>query len=162
MATATLLGEGWSAVTHTEIARRSGYSKATVYAHWPTTFDLIRDVVVHICEPTTGPSRVGDLRRDLNKALKRFAETLVDGKYDRLMAGAIEHAGREEGGDDLRGLLYGHATNEIRLILTAHLAPDRVKPSTTMLVGAVLVRAAYEGEPVTQDFLSYTIDRVLG
>ena len=39
-ATAALLLEvGWDGVTHARVAQRSGYSKATVYAHWPARLD---------------------------------------------------------------------------------------------------------------------------
>ena len=45
-----------------------------------------------------------------------------------------------------------------------HLPVDRIDGGRLHLNlhGAVFVRAAYEGESVTEQFLSYTIDRVIG
>lgn len=157
-----LLEDGWAAMTHAEVAKRSGYSKATIYAHWPTPFDLARDAIEQICEDTTHPPAGGDLRTDLHAALTRLAETLADGRYDQLMAGVITRAGESDDARDLRDRLYENATRGIRGILAEHLAPDDVAPSLSLLVGAVLVRATYEGVPVTSGFLDDIIQRVLG
>ncbi|WP_016907770.1 TetR/AcrR family transcriptional regulator [Streptomyces xiaopingdaonensis] len=157
----SLLEDGWGATTHAEVARRAGYSKATLYAHWPTPVDLMRDAIAQICEDATHPSTSGDLREDLHAALSALALTLSEGRYDRLMAGIIERAGRDEGARDLRDRLYETATTGVRTLLTAHLRPDDVEPSLAMLVGAVLVRATYEGEAVTPAFLTDVIDRAL-
>ncbi len=158
---ASLLEDGWGATTHAEVARRAGYSKATIYAHWPTSVDLMRDAIGQICEDATHPPAGGDLREDLHAALSALAQTLSEGRYDRLMAGVIERAGQDEGARDLRDRLYETATTGVRGILTAHLRPDDVEPCLAMLVGAVLVRATYEGRPVTPAFITDIIDRAL-
>ena len=158
---ATLLDDGWSAMTHAEVARRSGYSKATVYAHWPTPLDLMRDAIARICDDAEHPSTTGNLREDLFASLSRLALTLSEGRYDTLMAGVIERAGRDEGARDLRNRLYETATNGIRDILAVHLESVDVEPSLAMLVGAVLVRATYEGKAVDDDFVADIIHRVL-
>ncbi|MEE1939247.1 TetR/AcrR family transcriptional regulator [Streptomyces sp. TRM 70361] len=159
---ASLLEEGWEATTHAEVARRAGYSKATVYAHWPTSVDLMRDAIACICEDATHPPPGGDLREDLHDALSALALTLSEGRYDRLMAGVIERAGHDEGARDLRDRLYGTATTGVRRVLAAHLRPGDVEPCLAMLVGAILVRATYEGEAVTSAFITDIIDRALG
>ncbi|WP_020123650.1 TetR/AcrR family transcriptional regulator [Streptomyces canus] len=158
---ASLLEEGWGATTHAEVARRAGYSKATVYAHWPTTVDLMRDAIARICEDATLPPAGGNLREDLHAALSALAQTLSEGRYDRLMAGVIERAAQDQGARDLRDRLYETATTGVRGVLTAGLRPDDVEPCLTMLVGAVLVRATYEGEAVTSEFITDIIDRAL-
>lgn len=157
-----LLEDGWGATTHAEVARRAGYSKATIYAHWPTPVDLMRDAIAQICEDATHPQTSGDLREDLHAALSALALTLSEGRYDRLMAAVIERAAQDEGARDLRDRLYETATTGIRDILTANLRPDDVEPCLAMLVGAILVRATYEGEAVTAAFITDVIDRVLG
>ncbi|MEU9604737.1 TetR/AcrR family transcriptional regulator [Streptomyces sp. NPDC048057] len=158
---ASLLEDGWGATTHAEVARRAGYSKATIYAHWPTSVDLVRDAIALICEDATHPPVSGDLHEDLHTALGALAQTLSERRYDRLMAGVIERAGHDEGARDLQHRLYETATAAVRGVLTAHLRPDAVEPCLAMLVGAVLVRATYEGEAVTPAFLTDVIDRTL-
>ncbi|MFJ6022261.1 TetR/AcrR family transcriptional regulator [Nocardiopsis alba] len=158
---ASLLERGWTATTHAEVARRAGYSKATIYAHWPTPVDLMRDTIARICEDTTPPPMGGDLREDLHTSLSALAWTLSEGRYDRLMASVIEHAGDNENARELQERLYETATAGIRDVLTSHLRRDDVEPCLAMLVGAVLVRATYEGRSVSPGFITDIIDRAL-
>ena len=44
-ASALLVEVGWDAVTHAEVARRAGFSKATIYAHWPTRFTTLQGII---------------------------------------------------------------------------------------------------------------------
>ena len=165
-ATAELLvAGGWDAVTHAEVARRSGYSKATVYAHWPTRFDLVRASIERICDEAGHPVATGDLRQDLRTSLLDFAHDLTVGHLDRLLAGVVEHAGHLEHGPavaQLRLRLYETGTRALRAILTTHLDPADVEPSVVMLTGAVLVQVSYAGQPATPAFVDDLIDRVIG
>jgi len=159
---ASLLEEGWEATTHAEVARRAGYSKATIYAHWPTSADLMRDAIMYICEDATRPPTTGILHEDLHVSLSALALTLSEGRYDRLMAGVIERAATDEGARDLRDRLYETATSGVRRVLAGHLPPADVGPTLALLVGAVLVRATYEGGAVTSEFVTDIITRTLG
>lgn len=158
---ASLLEEGWEATTHAEVARRAGYSKATIYAHWPTSVDLMRDAITYICEDATHPPTTGILHEDLHVALSALALTLSEGRYDRLMAGVIERAATDEGARDLRDRLYETATTGVRRVLAGHLPPADVGPTLALLVGAILVRATYEGGTVTSAFITDIITRTL-
>ena len=156
-----LLEDGWGAATHAAVARRSGYSKATLYTHWPTPTDLMKDASDRICEDSTSPLPSGDLREDLHASLGKLALTLTERRYDQLMAGVVERAGQDEDARALRDRLYETATSGIRDILAAHLPARDVTPSLAMLVGAVLVRVTYEGEAATAEFITAVVDRVL-
>ncbi|WP_323379787.1 TetR/AcrR family transcriptional regulator [Streptomyces alkaliphilus] len=100
--TALLLTEGWAAVSHAEVARRSGYSKATVYAHWPTRLDLIRASVGRLCGAAEHPEPMGVLGADLINGLSDFAEDLSGGHLARVPGGVIERAGSDPAVDELR------------------------------------------------------------
>ena len=89
-ATALFLAEGWSAVTHAEVARRAGYSKATVYTHWPTRLDLVRASVGQICGAAEHPPPTGDLRADLVRDLVDFADDLSRGHLGRVIGGVLD------------------------------------------------------------------------
>jgi AcrR family transcriptional regulator len=161
-ATTTLfLQEGWEAVTHAEVARRAGYSKATVYAHWPSRMDLVQATVEQICDVAEHPEPTGDLRADLIAGLTDFAADLSDGHLDRVLGGILERAGSDPVIDDLRRTLYAAGTRSMQAILRTHLKPNDVEPSLALLVGAVLVRVAFEGRAATQGFIEDLVDRVL-
>lgn len=162
-ASAALLVEaGWDGVTHAEVARRSGYSKATVYAHWPTRFDLVRASIDRICDEAEHPAPTGDLRVDLRAGLLDFAHDLSEGHLDRLLAGVVEHAGQGQDMADLRLKLYETGTRAMRAVLATHLAPADVEPVLVLLTGAILVHVSYAGQPATPEFVDDLIRRVTG
>lgn len=158
---ALLLEDGWDGVTHAEVARRSGYSKATIYTHWPARFDLVRAAIEQICDLEHHPTTTGDLRDDLRTSLLDFATDLTDSHLDRLLAGVVERANTSEVVRTLRTRLYETGTSGMRAILETHLDPADVEPSLAMLVGAVFVRVTFEGVPATEVFINDLIDRVL-
>lgn len=156
-----LLEEGWDAVTHAAVARRAGYSKATVYAHWPTRLDLVRASIEQICDEADHPAATGDLRADLRAALADFADDLTRGHLDRLLAGVVERAADNEVVGRLRTRLYETGTSGMRAVLESHVAQRDVEPALALLTGAVLVLVTFEGKPVSTAGLDDLIDRVL-
>ncbi len=162
VAAGLLLAGGWDAVTHAEVARRAGYSRATLYAHWPTRLALISASIEAICGEATHPPATGNLRDDLRTSLLDFANDLVEGHLDRLLAGLVERAGQGEEVRLLRLKLYETGTRSMRAILADHLEPADVEPALALLTGAVLVRVSYEGTPATKGFIDDLIDRVVG
>ncbi|WP_432497383.1 TetR/AcrR family transcriptional regulator [Kineococcus gypseus] len=169
-ATAELLvAGGWEAVTHAEVARRSGYSKATVYAHWPTRFDLVRASIERICDEAEHPEATGDLHADLRAALLDFAHDLSEGHLDRLLAGVVEHADPADRGDgrgravaDLRSRLYETGTSALRAVLADHLGPEDVDAVLVLLTGGVLVHVTYAGRRATPAVVDDLVERVVG
>lgn len=158
---ALLLEQGWDGVSHAEVARRSGYAKATIYTHWPARLDLIRAAIEQICDIPHHPPATGDLRADLRASLLDFATDLTDGHLDRLLAGVVERANTSDVVRDLRTRLYETGTSGLRSILDAHLDARDIDPSLAQLTGAVLVRVTYEGAPASEAFVDDLVDRVL-
>jgi AcrR family transcriptional regulator len=158
---ALLLEDGWDAVTHAAVARRAGYSKATVYAHWPTRLDLISASIDQICDEADHPAATGDLRADLRASLADFAEDLTRGHLDRLLAGVVERANGSEVVGRLRTRLYETGTSGMRAILESHVVQRDVEPALALLTGAVLVLVTFEGEQAGTAVLDDLIDRVL-
>ncbi|MFF5110369.1 TetR/AcrR family transcriptional regulator [Streptosporangium sp. NPDC000509] len=160
-ATRLFLEEGWNAVTHAEVARRSGYSKVTVYAHWPTRLDLVRASVGRICDAVDHPEPTGDLRADLIAGLTDFAEDLADGHLDRVLGGVFERSGSDPVVDELRQQLYEAGTRSMEAVLRAHLPPEDVESSLALLVGGVLVRGVFQARPPSRAFVEDLVDRVI-
>jgi AcrR family transcriptional regulator len=156
-----LLSSGWDAVTHAEVARTAGYSKATVYAHWPTRLDLVKASIERICDEADHPPATGDLRADLRTSLVDFAVDLSEGHLDRLLAGVVERSGLGVVVDGLRQRLYDTGTSGLRAILSTHLRPDDVGPVLAQLTGAILVRVTFEGEAASEAYVDDLVRRVL-
>ncbi|MFI6576240.1 TetR/AcrR family transcriptional regulator [Nocardiopsis sp. NPDC050513] len=158
---ALLLEEGWDAVTHAAVARRAGYSKATVYAHWPARLDLISASIEQICDAADHPAPTGDLRTDLRVALEDFAHDLTHRRLDRLLAGVVEHAPDSEVVAGLRTRLYETGTSAMRAVLASHLSQRDVEPALALLTGAVFTLVTFEGKAASAAVVDDLIDRVL-
>lgn len=88
---AILVEEGWDAVTHVRVAKRSGVGRRTIYRHWPQRTTLLRDALVNEAVAIhAAPS--GDLRRDLLAELEAIREELVDRDMGRVLAALVDRA----------------------------------------------------------------------
>lgn len=158
---ALLLERGWDGVTHAEVAQRAGYSKATIYTHWPTRVDLVGAAIDKICDSAEHPQPTGNLLEDLRRSLRDFAADLTDGHLDRLLAGVIERAGTSDVVKTMRNRLYDAGTGTLRSLLDEHMHPDEVEATLALLTGAVLIRVSFEGTPATDAFIDEIIHRAL-
>jgi AcrR family transcriptional regulator len=160
-ATALFKSEGWAAVTHAEVARRAGYSKATVYTHWPTRLDLVRASVGQICGTAEHPRPTGDLRGDLIRELLDFADDLSQGHLTRVLGGVLERAENDPVVDEMRRQLWAEGTRSMEAILRSHLPAESVEPCLALLTGGVLVRVSFQARPATREFVEDLVERVL-
>ncbi|MER7575117.1 TetR/AcrR family transcriptional regulator [Streptomyces sp. NPDC126514] len=160
-ATELFKSEGWTAVTHAEVARRAGYSKATVYAHWPARLDLVRASVGQICGTAEHAQPTGDLRADLIRELLDFADDLSQGHLTRVLGGVFERAGSDPAVDEMRQQLYAEGSRSLEAILRAHLPEESVELGVAMLTGGVLVRVALQASPASREFIEDLVDKVI-
>lgn len=91
VAVALLVEEGWDAVTHARVAKQAGYSRATVYAHWPDRFDLLRDAFAAYGEMPHHEA-TGDPATDLAGELRSFVRAMAEHRLDRALATLAERA----------------------------------------------------------------------
>jgi AcrR family transcriptional regulator len=67
---------GWDRVTHANVAVEAGYSKGTLYVHWPERIDLLRDTLSSY-KQLRHHTVTGDLRADLIGELITFRSALL-------------------------------------------------------------------------------------
>jgi AcrR family transcriptional regulator len=90
-----LTSDGSEAVTHARVAELAGYSKTTLYTHWPARVDLITMAIETLGEMPHTP-RTGDLRADVIAELKVFRKAMVELRLDRVLAGMAQWASEEQ------------------------------------------------------------------
>jgi len=156
-----LLRQGWEHVSHAEVARQSGYSKATIYTHWPQRIDLVRDAVDRICDQSHHPDPTGDTRADLIGGLADFAADLSTGQLARVVGGVIERSGTDPVIDGLRARLYAAGTAGLRRILEGRLPAEELESLLALLTGAVFMRVTFAAEPADEAFVADLVDRVV-
>jgi AcrR family transcriptional regulator len=90
-----LTTDGSDAVTHARVAEVAGYSKTTLYTHWPARVDLIAMAIESLGD-MPHHERTGVLRDDLIGELKVFRAGVLDMRLDRVLAGMAEWASEEQ------------------------------------------------------------------
>jgi AcrR family transcriptional regulator len=90
-----LTTDGSDAVTHARVAEVAGYSKTTLYTHWPARVDLIAMAIESLGD-MPHHERTGVLRDDLIGELTVFRAGVLDMRLDRVLAGMAEWASEEQ------------------------------------------------------------------
>ncbi len=163
-ATAELLLEhGWDHVTHAHVAEHAGYSRATIYKHWPNQHDLLRAAFLHMGSMPHG-ERTGDLREDLISELEAYRRVLVDARFARAVAALAERAAANPEIAAVRDDFLGGGQAKTRQrILEALRASGReadvnVTAAADMLSGALTWRTAIMGESTDLDYVRAVVD----
>ncbi len=161
-----LLNKGWDQVTHANVAAAAGYSRATLYKHWPRRADLLRAAFLHVGGFSHG-ERTGVLRDDLISEVEAFRRVLIDEKLAVALVALADRAAT----DDEIGVIRDQFLNEgqallvelIRAGLESHsVRPDIVAgPAVDMLSGALAYRVAIMGETVDRDYVESIVDAFL-
>lgn len=162
-----LLAErGWDHVTHANVARAAGYSKATLYKHWPNTSHLLLiafQEVVHFT-PTTP---TGHLRADLIAELETFRAVLTDDGLGNWLAAMADRASAVPAISELRDALLEGGQAHLRALIAHGIRSGELRdvadlgPVADMLTGAVAYRIAVCGHTVDDDYIPAVVDTFL-
>lgn len=155
-----LMDEGWDAVTHQHIAQVAGYSKATVYNHWRSRADLIRDAFLRLRDmPHHVPT--GDLRTDLIQEVTTFRTGMDERPLARALCVLVNLTDAAPELDEVRDRLVTDGERLVRELLAPVLHGTELEAATLMLCGAVLHSAMMHGEPPGDDVIASTVDLTL-
>jgi AcrR family transcriptional regulator len=88
-----LTTDGPSAVTHASVAAAANVSRTTVYNHWPTQADLLRDTIESLGKvPIRRDQLTGALRDDLALLCGRIVDDLADDQRAPMIVNMMERA----------------------------------------------------------------------
>lgn len=88
-----LTADGPIALTHANVAAAAKVSRTTVYAHWPTIGELLRDTIEVLGEaPITSDQLSGVLRDDLDLLCGQLASDLRDEQRASMILSMMERA----------------------------------------------------------------------
>lgn len=159
-ALAVLLDEGWQALTQPHLAEVSGYSRATVYKHWPTRTLLLQETFTHLADmPHHTPT--GDLRADLIAELTTFRTAMAEHGLDRALAVLADLTASVPEMRAVRDELVRDGERVVRELLSTIAAGPELEAATLMLCGAVLHSALLHGRLPADDVIAATVDRTL-
>ncbi|NVN49777.1 TetR/AcrR family transcriptional regulator [Mycolicibacterium hippocampi] len=154
-----LVNEGSDAVTHARVAEVAGYSKTTLYSHWPARFDLIVLALDGIGDMPHHPP-TGELRADLIGELQVFRQVVIDMRLDRLLAGMAQWASVDEIGQ-LRDKINTGGQRPLRTMLEGSFSGSGLEAAVSMLSGVVACPSLMFGTLPDDDTIAAAVDIVL-
>jgi AcrR family transcriptional regulator len=155
-----LIDEGRDAVTHQYLAEVAGYSRATLYNHWPTRTHLLADAFSRLrALPHHTPT--GDLRADLIQELVMFRYGMQRLRLDRALAALADLAASMPELAVVRDKLVTDGERVVRQLLATVLTGAELEAAALMLSGAVLDAALMHGELPGDDVIAASVDLVL-
>jgi AcrR family transcriptional regulator len=88
-----LVADGPSAITHANVATAANVSRTTVYTHWPTQADLLRDTIESLGKVPIRPDQLtGSLRPDLGLLCEQIVNDLADEQRAPMIVNMMERA----------------------------------------------------------------------
>jgi TetR/AcrR family transcriptional regulator of autoinduction and epiphytic fitness len=88
-----LMADGPSAITHANVAAAANVSRTTVYNHWPTQADLLRDTIESLGKvPLRRDQLTGSLRSDLDLLCGHVVQDLADDQRAPMIVNMMERA----------------------------------------------------------------------
>ena len=156
-----LLEEGADAVTHQRVAKAAGYSKATVYAHWPARTDLFRAALSGFADAEHSEPQ-GDLRADLVRELRAFRTAMAEHRLDRALAVLAAETAADPELSDVRDRVVTRGERVIRGLLEPVVPAERLDAATMTLCGAVCYYALMHGRLPGDALIDEIVDIAMG
>ncbi len=154
-----LTTEGADALTHAHVAEIAGYSKTTLYAHWPARVELIMLALDALGDmPHQQPT--GDLRADLIGELHMFRQAVRDYRLDQMLSVMAQWASVDEMAR-IRDRINSDAQRPIRGMLAQVFDGVRLEAAISMLAGVVACPTIMFGSPPDDDVIAAAVDMML-
>ena len=150
---------GSEAVTHARVAEVAGYSKTTLYTHWPARVDLIAMAIESLGD-MPHHQRTGDLRADLIGELEVFRQGVVEIRLDRVLSGMAEWASVEQMGR-IRARVNTDGQHQMYAILSERLSGAELDAAVSMLTGVVACPSLMFGTLPDDAVIAAAVDIVL-
>ena len=159
--------DGFAGASVDEITRRSGVAKTTIYRHWPTRGDLLRDACSSIGTPLQVPD-TGSFEGDVTALVTSLAHLLRSEKWTSVLPSIIDAAERDP---DIAAvysrLQKGYSAPLLFIVQRAMKRGELPKPTdaatlVAALTGPLFYRRWFSREPLTSAFAKQIVRLVLG
>jgi AcrR family transcriptional regulator len=166
-ATTQLLFErGFGGATVDEISRRSGVAKTTIYRHWPTRTDLLRDACSTLGTPLDTPD-TGSFEADVTALTKNLAHVLRSAEWTSVLPSIIDAAERDPDIADMYSKLQRGYSAPFETVIQRALRNGELPDDTDVavliaaLTGPLFYRRWFSREPLTDDFANQIVLQML-
>jgi AcrR family transcriptional regulator len=153
-----LTGEGSEAVTHARVAEIAGYSKTTLYTHWPARIDLLI-MAIESLGAMPHHERTGNLRADVVAELKVFRTGIQDLRLDRVLASMAQWASEEQM-RRVRDRVNTDGQHQMYEMLGEVFSGAALDAAVSMLTGVVACPSLMYGTLPDDDIIEAAVDIV--
>jgi AcrR family transcriptional regulator len=157
-ATTQLLFErGFGGATVDEISRRSGVAKTTIYRHWPTRTDLLRNACSTLGTPLDTPD-TGSFKADATVLMTNLAHLLRTAKWTSVLPSIIDAAERDSEIAGMYSKLQQGYSAPFQTVIQRAIRKGELPRGTdgamliAALTGPLFYRRWFSREPLTDDF----------
>jgi AcrR family transcriptional regulator len=165
--TAELLFErGLAGASVDEITRRSGVAKTTIYRHWPTRADLLRDACLSIGTPLDVPE-TGSFDGDVTALIANLVRLLRSAKWTSVLPSVIDAAERDPDIAAMYSRIQEGYTAPLKTIIQRAMQSGELPKATdaalliSLLTGPLFYRRWFSREPLTSTFARQMVRHVL-
>lgn len=166
-ATTELLFErGFAGASVDEISRRSGVAKTTIYRHWPTRADLLRDACSTIGTPQDAPD-TGSFEADVTALMTNLAQLLRTAKWTSVLPSIIDAAERDADIADMYSKLQHGYSAPFETVILRGMGRGELPDDTdaamliAALTGPLFYRRWFSRDPLTDAFAKQIVQRVI-
>jgi AcrR family transcriptional regulator len=138
----------------------AGYSRATIYKHWPTRNDLLVDAYTHRRNGEHS-TPTGDLRSDLIAELTMFRRGMERQRLDRALAvlAALSFSVPELA--EVRDRIVAEGERILLQLLTPVAHGPELEAAMRMLSGSIVQSALLHGQLPSDEVIAATVDLLL-
>jgi AcrR family transcriptional regulator len=164
--TQLLFERGFAGATVDEISRRSGVAKTTIYRHWPTRTDLLRDACAALGTPLETPD-AGGFEADVAALMTNLAYVLRSAKWTSVLPSIIDAAERDPAIADMYSKLQQGYSAPFATIIQRALRKGELPADAdaalliAALTGPLFYRRWFSREPLSDDFARKIVRSVL-
>lgn len=167
LATTELLYErGLSGASVDEVSRRSGVAKTTIYRHWPTRTDLMKDACLQIGTAVQAPE-TGRVADDIREYLMTIARILRKEKWTSVLPSVIDAAERDPDIAAMYSELQAGYSRPLEEVIRRGIRSGQLPPTTnpslliSLLTGPLFFRRWFSREPLNETFVERLVEMVL-
>lgn len=160
-----LTTDGPSAITHANVASAANVSRTTVYNHWPTRADLLRDTIESLGKVMiTVGQLTGVLRTDLDLLCGQIVNDLADEQRAPMIVNMMERAQHDPTVATVRDEFFRAFAEVFRAVIANGVADgqlrDDIDPDRAMatLLGSFLFERFMSPDAFDVDFAEAVID----
>jgi AcrR family transcriptional regulator len=161
-----LIERGFGGATVDEISRRSGIAKTTIYRHWPTRIDLLRDACSTLSTPLETPN-TGSFKADVTALIRNLADVLRSAKWTSVLPSIIDAAERDPDIAAMYSKLQQGYSGPLETIIQRASRKGELPDDTdaavliAALTGPLFYRRWFSREPLTDEFVKQIVRNVL-